>query len=130
MKRQIDLHLINVLSAALFLIAKDTIIMFCHIKKQDDVHPQKRSSFCNRIGTYIIRTKWGNRIKRKYIYISKNSEIVSGLVNIQSDLIYFSLLSNDTFLFQLDHEVSPYMLGFQTYAFSNIQGFLKYNYNI
>ena len=34
-----------VLSAALFLIAKDTIIMFCHIKKkQDDVHSQKRLS--------------------------------------------------------------------------------------
>ena len=26
------------------LIAKDTIIMFCHIKMQDDVHPQKRLS--------------------------------------------------------------------------------------
>ena len=36
------LALLNVLSAALFLIAKDIIIMFCPIKKQDDVHPQKR----------------------------------------------------------------------------------------
>ena len=53
-----------------------------------------------RVGTYIIRTKWYNRIKRKYICISKrNSEIVSGSVNIQNDLIYFSLPSNDTFLF-------------------------------
>ena len=33
-----------VLSAALFLIAKDTIVMYCHIKKQDYVHPQKRLS--------------------------------------------------------------------------------------
>ena len=32
--------------------------------------------------------------------------------------------------FQLAHEVSPYMLGFQTYVFPNIQGFLKYEYNI
>ena len=48
------IHFINVLnterakrarknSAALFL-TRDTIIMFCHIKKQDDVHPQKRLS--------------------------------------------------------------------------------------
>ena len=36
--------LINILSAALFLIAKYTIIMFCPIKKQDDIHPQKRLS--------------------------------------------------------------------------------------
>ena len=80
---------------------------------------------------YIIRTKWGNRINRKYIYISKqNSEIVSGSVNIQNDLIHFSLPSNDTFLFQLAHEVNPFMLGFQTYVFQNIQGFLKYEYNI
>ena len=54
----------------------------------------------------------------------QNSEIVSGSVSIQN--ICFSLPSNDTFLFQLVHEVSPYMLGFQTYIFPNIQGFLKY----
>ena len=42
-----------------------------------------------RIGTHIIRTTWGSKIKRKYIYISKqNSEIVSGSVNIQSDLFF------------------------------------------
>ena len=80
------------LSAALFLIAKDTIIMFCQmmsIYRKDNHY---------RIGTNIIRTKWGNRIKRKYIYISKrNSEIVSGSVIIQNDLIYFSLPSSDTF---------------------------------
>ena len=33
-------------------------------------------------------------------------------------------------LFNLIYEVSPYMLGFQTYVFPNIQGFLKYEYNI
>ena len=56
-----------------------------------------RKDYHYRIGTYIIRTKWGNRIKRKYIYISKqNSEIVSGS-------------GNDTF-FKKIHEVSPYML--------------------
>ena len=85
-----------------------------------------------RIGTYTIRTKWGtDRIKRKYIYISKqNSEIVSGSVNIQDDLIYFSLPSNDTNLFQMVYEVSPYLHGFQTYVFPNIQGVLKYEYHI
>ena len=31
----------NILCAALFLIAKCTIIMVCHIRHQDDVHPQK-----------------------------------------------------------------------------------------
>ena len=36
-----DRFAFNILSPALFLIAKDTIIMLCHIKKQDDVHPQK-----------------------------------------------------------------------------------------
>ena len=41
-----------------------------------------RKDYHYRIGTYIIRTKWGNRIKRKYVYISKqNSEIVSGSGN-------------------------------------------------
>ena len=50
----------------------------------------------------------GYRIKRKYICISKqNSEVVSGSVNIQNDLIF-----NDTFLFQLFHEVRLNMLGF------------------
>ena len=88
----------------------------------------RRKDYHYRIGTYIIRTKWSNRIKRKYIYISKeNSVIVSGSVNLQNDFIYFSLPSNDTFLVQLVHEVSPYMLGFQTYVFQNI---LKYEYNI
>ena len=73
----------------------------------------------------------GNRIKRKYTYISKqNSEIVSGSVNIENDLFYFSLPLNDTLIFQLVQEVSPYMLGFQTYVFPNIQGFLKYESNI
>ena len=94
---------------------------------------RKEKDYHYRIGTYIhvIRTKWGNEIQIKYIYISKqNSEIVSGSVNIQTDLIYFSLPSNDTFPFQLVHEVSPYMLGFQIYVFPNIQGFLKYEYNI
>ena len=38
---QIARFCVNVLSASLFLIAKDTIIMFCH---QNDVHPQKRVS--------------------------------------------------------------------------------------
>ena len=58
-----------------------------------------RKYYHDRIETYIIRTKWGNRIKRKYICISKrNSEILFGSVNIQNDLIYFSLPSNDTFL--------------------------------
>ena len=84
-----------------------------------------RKEYHYRIGTYIIRTTWGNKMKRKYIYISKqNSEIISGSVNIHNDLFY------DTFLFQLDQEVSPYMFGFQTYVFPNIQGFLKYEYNI
>ena len=56
-----------------------------------------RKDYHYRIGTYIIRTMWGNRIK-KYIYISKqNSEIVSGSVSIQND--YFSLPSNDTLVF-------------------------------
>ena len=65
--------------------------MLCHIKKQSDVRPQN-------IIIYIIRTKWGNRIKRKYIYISKqNGEIVSGS-------------GNDTFFKKKIHEVSPYML--------------------
>ena len=91
--------------------------MFCHIKsKMMFIH---RKDYNYRIGTYILRTKWGNhgnRMKRKYIYTSKqNSKIVSGSVNIQNDLIYFSLPSNDTFLFQLDHEVSPYIFGFQTF---------------
>ena len=37
----------------------------------------------------VITTKWGNRMKRKYIYISKQkSEIVSGSVNIQNDLFF------------------------------------------
>ena len=91
-----------------------------------------RKDYHYRIGTYIIRTTWGNRIKRKYIYIlsKQNSEIVSGSVNIQNDLFYFSVPSNDTFIFQLVQEVSPYTLGFQTYVFPNIQGFLKYEYNI
>ena len=31
----------NILCAAMFLIAKCTIIMACHIRHQDDVHPQK-----------------------------------------------------------------------------------------
>ena len=116
----------NVLRAPLFLIAKDTIIMFCHIKSK--IMSIYRKDYHYRIGTYIIRTKWGNRIKRKYIYISKqNSEIVNS-VNIQNDLFYFSLPSNDI-NFQLVQEVSPYMLGFQTYVFPNIQGFLKYEYN-
>ena len=111
------------------------IIMFCHIKsKMMSIHRKDVKDYHYWIGTYIIR-KWGNRMKRKYIinyiYTSKqNIEIVSGSVNIQNDLIYFSLPSNDTFLFHLDHEVSPYMLGFQTYGFPNIQGFLKYEYNI
>ena len=62
-----------------------------------------RKDYHDRIGTYIIRTKWGNRMKRKYIDTSKqNSEIISGSVNIQNDLIYFSLPSNDTFFFQVD----------------------------
>ena len=78
---------------------------------------------------YVQRTMWHNRIKRKYIYISKqNSEIVSGSVNSQNVLIYFFL--PDTFLFRLVHEVSPNMLVFKTYVFPNIQGFLKYEYNI
>ena len=90
-----------------------------------------RKTYHYRIGTYINRTKWGNRIKKNTYNISKqNSEIVSGSVNIQNDLIYFSLPSNATFLFQLVHEVSLYTLGFQTYVFPNIQGFLKYEYNI
>ena len=106
--------------------------MYVHIKsKMMSIHRKGVKDYHYRIGTYIIRTKWGNRMKRKYIYTSKqNIEIVSGSVNIQNDLIYFSLLSNDTFLFQMDHEVSPYMLGFLTYVFPNIQGFLKYEYNI
>ena len=84
-----------------------------------------RKEYHYRIGTYIIRTKWGNTMKRKYIYISKqDSQIISGSVNIQNDLFY------DTFLFQSVNEVSPYMFGFQTYVFPNIQGFLKYEYNI
>ena len=33
----------NILCAALFLIAKCTIIMVCHIRHQDDVHPHKKS---------------------------------------------------------------------------------------
>ena len=67
---------------------------------------------------YVQRTMW-HGIKRKYIYISKqNSEIVSGSVNIQNVLIYFSL--PDTFLFRLVHEVSPNMLVFKTYVFPNI----------
>ena len=80
----------NILCAALSLIAKCTIIMACHIRHQDDVHLQKRYHY--RIGTYIIRTKWGNRIKRKYMYIcicKRNSEIVSASVIIQNDLILF-----------------------------------------
>ena len=103
--------------------------MFCLINsKMMSIH---RKDYHYRIGTCIIRTQKGNRIKRKYIYISKqNSEIVSGSVNIQNDLIYFSLPSNDTFFFQLVHEMSSYMLAFQTYVFPNIQGFLKYEYNI
>ena len=69
--------------------------------------------------------------KKENTYTSKqNSEIVSGSVNIKNDFIDFSLPSNDTFLFQLVHAVSPYMLGFQTYVFPSIQGFLKYEYNI
>ena len=88
---------INVFSTGLFPIAKYTIIMLCHIKsKVMSVH---RKDYRYRIGTCIIRTKWGNRIKRKYIYISKQncySEIVSGS-------------GNDT-LFKKIHEVSPYML--------------------
>ena len=48
----------------------------------------------------------GYRIKRKSIS-KQNSEIVSGSVNIQNDLIF-----NDTFLFQLVHEVRLNMLGF------------------
>ena len=84
-----------------------------------------RKEYHYTIGTYIIRTKWGKIMKRKYIYISKqNSEIISDSVNIQNGLFY------DTFLFQLVHKVSTYMFGFQTYVFPNIQGFLKYEYNI
>ena len=82
------------LSAALFLIAKDTIIMFCQTMS---IYMYRKDNHY-RIETNIIRTKWGNRIKRKYIYICKrNSEIVSGSVIIQNDLIYFSLPSSDTF---------------------------------
>ena len=80
---------------------------------------------------YVQRTMWGNRIKRKYIYISKqNSEILSGSVNIQNFFIYFSLPSNGTFILRLVHEVSPNRLGYKTYVFPNIQGFLKYEHNI
>ena len=121
---------ITILSAALFLIEKDIIIMFCHIKQQDDVHPQKRD-YHYRIGTYIIRTKLGNRIKKTINMRSKqNSEIISGSAQIQNYLIYFSLPSNDIFHFQLAHGVSSNMLGVQTYGFPNIQGFLKYEYSI
>ena len=121
----------NILCVALFLIAKCTIIMVCHIRHQDDVLSIHRKYYHYRIGAYIIRTKWGNRIKRKYICISKRkSEIVSGSVIIQNVLIYLSLPSNDTFLFRLVHEVSQNMLVFKTYVFPNIQGFLKYKCNI
>ena len=64
--------------------------MPCHIKsKEMSIH---RKDYHYRIGTYIIRTKWGNRMKRKYIYTSKQkSEIVSGSINNQNDLSYVSL---------------------------------------
>ena len=72
------------------------------------IHRKDVKDYHYRIGTFKIRTKSGNRMKRKYIYTSKkkknkNIEIVSGSVNIQNDLFYFSLPSNETFLFQLDH---------------------------
>ena len=80
---------------------------------------------------YVQTTMWGNRIKRKYIYISKqNSEILSGSVNIQNFFIYFSLPANGTFILRLVHELSPNRLGYKTYVFPNIQGFLKYEHNI
>ena len=61
-----------------------------------------RKDYHYSIGIYIVRTKLGNRMKRKYVNITKqNGEIVSGSVNIQNDFIYFSLPFNDTFLFQL-----------------------------
>ena len=60
----------NILSAALFLIAKDTIIMFCHIRQQDDAHPQKILSLKD---WNILRTKWGNTIKKK-IHMHKQTK--------------------------------------------------------
>ena len=61
------------------------------------------------------------------MYISKrNSEVVSGSVNIQNDLIYFSLPSNDTFFLNWSRLTGEPLLAW----FPDIQGFLKYEYNL
>ena len=70
--------------------------MFCHIKRK--MMSIYRNDYHYRIVTYIIRTKWGNRIKRKYIYISKqNSEIYSSKVLHHLDFFIFlsDILTNN-----------------------------------
>ena len=66
--------------------------------KMMSIHRKDVKDYHNRIGTYIIRTKWGNRMKRKYVYIYTSKQNIEDIQVFGVNMSFISLSEVKNFL--------------------------------